>query len=225
MSNPCEQCYLFVGPSAYGIDWSIIEESKSLFIMPPIARGDVDSLIKNRRPATIAIVDGLFQQRLAVGHMEIRNAIDLGWSVWGLSSMGAIRAYEMRDYGMKGYGYVYNQFVHHEDFRDDEVALLHAPMKPYFPISEPLVHIRIALQSLCDSKIISTIDGDLIIKKLENLWFGKRTLNYLRSLLQEVAPHNKHIDINGWIDKFHNYRAKTHDLERFLGEEAWIVAK
>ncbi|WP_425300876.1 TfuA-like protein, partial [Nocardia wallacei] len=34
--------------------------------------------------------------------MEIREALEAGWSVWGLSSMGAIRAAEMRLLGMRG---------------------------------------------------------------------------------------------------------------------------
>src|SRR5438094_645965 len=64
--------------------------------LPPAQRGDVPRLVREHAtPGVIAIVDGKFHQVLAVGHMEIRNAIAAGWTVWGMSSLGAIRAREM----------------------------------------------------------------------------------------------------------------------------------
>ncbi len=74
-----------------------------IIVLPPVKRGDVEKLISEREPGAMAIVDGLFQQCLSVGHAEIRSAVAAGWQVWGLSSMGAIRAYEMRNMGVRGY--------------------------------------------------------------------------------------------------------------------------
>ncbi len=96
----------------------------------------------------MAIVDGQFLRCLSVGHAEIRLAIAKSWQVWGLSSMGAIRACEMKHLGMRGYGEVYQWYCRDECFRDDEVALMHRPNPPYDAVSEPLIHIRVWLQEL-----------------------------------------------------------------------------
>ena len=98
---------------------------------PPVRRLDVAKLTATeRRPGTLVIVDGLFHDTLAVGHAEIREAMRRGWRVWGLSSMGAIRAREMAPLGMKGFGRVFERFEAEADFQDDEVALLHEPRPP-----------------------------------------------------------------------------------------------
>ena len=72
--------------------------------------------------------------------------------MWGLSSMGAIRAREMAHLGMRGYGSVYAPFATEGDFQDDEVALLHEPNAPYRPVSEPLVHLREAVAHLASER-------------------------------------------------------------------------
>ena len=120
-------CYLFAGPSL----WPIKESHKGLldqvYLRPPIKRGDLVALHDMCVPASVAIVDGVFHQVPAVGHQEIRSLLRAGWRIWGLSSMGAIRAYELREHGMEGYGFVFDWFCQNTDFRDDEVALLHLP--------------------------------------------------------------------------------------------------
>ena len=65
------------------------------------------------------------------------DAIEQGWTVFGLCSMGAIRAYELRNFGMKGVGKVYQRFFQMEDFQDDELALFHEPV---FPFTLPFVN-------------------------------------------------------------------------------------
>src|SRR4051795_13634825 len=91
---------LFAGPSMPGS----LRLPEGATVLPPVRRGDVPALLRDRRPGALAIADGLFHQSLAVGHVEIRDALDAGWQVWGLSSMGAIRACEMRYLGMRGCG-------------------------------------------------------------------------------------------------------------------------
>ena len=76
---------------------------------------DILKLLKQEFEGNIVIVDGIFQQVIAVGHAEIREALEKGIDILGMSSMGAIRAYEMRDLGMKGYGKVYDWFFRMED--------------------------------------------------------------------------------------------------------------
>src|SRR2546426_6706244 len=140
--------YMFAGPSFCGSNELLSEASQSAEIRPPVQRHDVEKLVAEHPPGVVILVDGYFQQCLSVGHAEIRAAVSAGWSVWGLSSLGAIRAYEMRDLGVKGYGRVYQRFYEDGDFRDDEVALIHEPDPPYRSFSEPLIHIRFFLRQL-----------------------------------------------------------------------------
>ena len=118
---------LYAGPSAHGVPKELFLRH-GIRVLPPVRRGDVDALIEGaREPGIVIICDGVFESQPAVSHAELSRALDGGWSVWGVSSIGAIRAFEMRAEGMLGFGYVYQQFARFEDFTDDELCLLHWP--------------------------------------------------------------------------------------------------
>jgi hypothetical protein len=186
--------------------------------LPPVKRDDVKNLIAAEAPATMAIVDGYFDQALAVGHAEIRDAVELGWRVWGLSSMGAIRAYEMRNLGVQGFGKVYAHFDVEDDFRDDEVALLHARDLPYRPITEPLVHIRYGLQDLVERCLISDADRHAVLDQLMQVWYGERYLEQAVRLLAGMAGNEL---AQQWRADFGRYRIKSYDLADFLALAPW----
>jgi hypothetical protein len=216
MSSLVAKCFIFAGPSLFGITTSGPFDSAHIKWCPPVRRGDIELLITTEPPQTIAILDGVFQQSLAVGHAEIRIAIESGWIVWGLSSMGAIRAYEMRDLGMKGFGRVYERFLKGEDFRDDEVALLHAPEAPYQPFSEPLVHIRVALEDLVAKRLLTPADFQEVISRLESMWFGYRTLTLVEHLVRSSVLPDQSPAVSSWLSDFARFRIKSRDLEDFL---------
>jgi hypothetical protein len=155
-----------------------------------------------------------------VGHAEIRSAIDTGWQVWGLSSMGAIRACEMRHLGMRGYGNVYDWFCRDENFRDDEVALVHLPEPPYLPLTEPLIHIRLWLQELVRSDLINSRQKRNLLKRLMATWFGERTLSNVREMLTNEVP-DRAKEIEKSLENFDRFRVKSLDLAAFLGEKPW----
>src|SRR5262245_21414176 len=117
--------YIFVGPTLHrGLAAKLPFALDDFVILPPVKRGDMQRLLGSTRPGIVAVVDGLFHRNnLAIGHAELRDAIAGGWQVWGLSSMGAIRAAELRTLGMRGCGRVYSRYVEDPTFRDDEVAL------------------------------------------------------------------------------------------------------
>ncbi|MBV8468004.1 MAG: hypothetical protein JO218_18830 [Burkholderiales bacterium] len=186
--------------------------------LPPVRRDDVQNLAASEAPGCMAIVDGYFDQALAVGHAEIREAVDKGWRVWGLSSMGAIRAYEMRHLGVLGFGKVYAHFDVEDDFRDDEVALLHARDRPYRPITEPLVHIRYGLQDLVERRLLSEADRHTVLDSLMQMWYGERYLEVAERLLASVAGKEL---AQRWRADFGRYRIKSHDLADFLAFAPW----
>src|SRR5215216_2521419 len=98
MSKGSDRIAVFVGPSACGMDELVQSLPKDRFsFFPPIKRGDLEALPRDF--TVIVVVDGLFNSVPAVGHVELRKKLEY-CTVYGCSSMGAIRAFEMRGHGM-----------------------------------------------------------------------------------------------------------------------------
>jgi hypothetical protein len=216
MSSTSPECILFAGPSLP----AAARRPNGVRIRPPARRGEIAALIDARPPGVIALADGVFHQTLAVGHAELRDAVRRGWQVWGLSSLGAIRACEMRTLGVRGYGAVYQQFADDETFSDDEVALLHGPEPPYQAVSEPLIHLRLGLQALVAARVITAADRATLLRRLKQRWYGDRTLGFVRAAILAIRP-NAGPALDRWQAGFGRHRIKTLDLERFLAERPW----
>jgi hypothetical protein len=211
---------LFVGPTARGLSAEALLAAQAFQICSPVRRGDIEALTPVE-PGVLVLVDGLFHDVLAVGHIELREAVARGWQVWGLSSMGAIRAYEMRTLGMRGYGDVYARFFAEEDFQDDEVSLLHAPAPDYTPISEPLVHLRSALDAYVTAGMLSAEQSQDVAQTLKSLWYGERTLDLFFRLLRGHVGPSLDASLPHLRADFDRHRLKTHDLDRFLINRVW----
>ena len=203
---------LFAGPTlarAYQIRRDI--PLPRFEIVPPIRRGDLPAMVRGRPPGVVVIADGVFHAALAVGHAEIRATIAAGWRVYGVSSMGAIRAAEMHAHGMIGFGEVFEWYAHGDrDVRDDEVALVHERDPPFRELSEPLVHIRRLLDHLVAETAITRDKATAVGDDLASRWFGERTLGLVAQLLpksERVAAALRDID---------RHRIKAHDLIRLL---------
>ncbi|PSS57872.1 TfuA-like protein [Pseudomonas sp. BBP2017] len=219
MSNKAlEACTLFAGPSLQGIDHQLLCSS-SLILRPPVKRGDIERLVTQSPPSNLAIVDGVFHTHPAVGHSEILNALGSGWRIWGLSSMGAIRACEMDTLGMTGFGEVYRQFASDPDMSDDEVTLIHQAQEPFLSLSEPLIHIRKFLRQWAIEQIITPAQEQHILHHLKNMWYGHRTLSCLKKALLALPVAAKQID--SALENFSAYRIKSLDLIDFLKLQPW----
>lgn len=207
--------YLFVGPTLHrAIAAGLAVPVEDFDVRPPAKRGDVQRLL-DLAPGVIVIVDGYFHlQNLAIGHAELRTAIAAGWQVWGLSSMGAIRAAEMRELGMHGSGRVYERYVADESFRDDEVGLLHEPEPPYRTFSEPLVHVRAWFAAMVMAGALSAEREAEMLGILTAMWFGDRTHTMLRSLIGPELAH--------WMARLDEFQLKSQDLADFLRAQPWI---
>jgi len=216
-----DRAVMFVGPTL-ATNARARALAKSLRLRRPIRRHDVEALVDaqkkaRKKPGVLVIVDGVFHNTLAVGHAEIRDALTAGWRVWGLSSMGAIRAREMMHLGMRGFGSVFDRFCGEDDFQDDEVALLHEPHAPYRPVSEPLVHLRAAIEHLVARKIVGAEDARAVVADLKARWYGERTVRRAVHALKRCARVE-----GGAVERemrdFDRFRWKTIDLVRFLEE-------
>src|ERR1043165_3840307 len=85
-------------PVVAGVEWR-----------PPVRQGDLYRAALSR-PALIGVIDGTFELVPTVWHKEILWAMAHGIHVYGAASIGALRAAELCDFGMKGIGEVYRQF-------------------------------------------------------------------------------------------------------------------
>lgn len=211
---------LFVGPTGRGVAFP----AAGITVAPPARRGDIAQLAAKEPPGVIAVVDGTFHSYPSIGHAEIALALDRGWEVWGLSSMGAIRAAEMAHLGMRGFGSVYRRYADDIDaFDDDEVTLVHEAGPPYLPMSEPLIHIRECLDDLVRRRLLEPEDASRIADDLKRSWYGARTLPRLRDCL--VACGLAEDVVRQELRSFDRHRVKKRDLESFLRQRPWLPAQ
>lgn len=214
---------LHVGPSGWGVDVEAL--TQGILVRPPIRRGDALSLVEEFKgaPGTLLIVDGTYFDFPSVGHAELRQAMEAGWTVWGACSMGAARAFELRDLGMRGFGAAYAEFFKIEDFQDDEIALLHGSEAPFIPLTEPLLHLRGALQLLSRQGRIHPLACHEMIHKLKSMWFGSRSLAAVRSML-EKEPGGAALSARELEEAVETCRIKKSDLVAFLTQKPWLDA-
>ena len=222
-SNCClsSDTYLFAGPTLYLSDAKSVIVPQEIRLCPPARRGDIALLCEEHPPGVCILADGQFHQCAAVGHAEIRAALRLGWVVWGVSSLGALRACEMKSLGMRGYGQVFDQFVADSDFQDDEVALLHAAEWPHRPLSEPLVHFRAALSAFRAENLISQSSCETIAVTLKNRWYGERTIRCFAELVRAEISCDMFPVLERHLRFFDQYRVKSLDLSSFLYLKIW----
>lgn len=213
---------LFAGPSTHGIAAAVFAQA-GVQVRPPVRRGDVPQLVASAaRPGVLIVCDGVFQVAPAVGHAELCGALDAGWQVWGVSSIGAIRAHELRAEGMCGFGRVFAMFSRFDDFTDDELCLLHFPEAPWFPVSEALVNLRHALQVQGPALDIAAAGSQAVIDALRALWFGDRTHERIHTLLCSAGGcHPAQADaLLSWLAA---NRLKTLDLLQLLQMRPWLA--
>ncbi len=144
----------------------------------PIKRGDLGLAIREH-PDIIGIIDGVFHQNSAVGHREILKAINEGICVVGASSMGALRASELDSLGMKGIGYVYEQYATGKVTSDDDVAVM-LDSETLEQLSEPLINMEYTFTKAVEKDIITQDEKAELISIAKSTFYPKR--NYAQTL-------------------------------------------
>jgi hypothetical protein len=132
----------FAGPSLGGADRAAWPQ---VAWRPPAQAGDLLRLSAGD-VSTVCLIDGYFDHRPAVRHKEILLLLSRGVRVFGASSIGALRAAEMHEFGMTGVGAVFEAYARGTLRGDDEVALIHAGAdQDWRPVSIPLIDVRATL--------------------------------------------------------------------------------
>ncbi|MCX7114339.1 MAG: TfuA-like protein [Gammaproteobacteria bacterium] len=143
---------------------------------PPVKCGDLISLLR-LSPSKIIIIDGFYETAPAAWHKEILLAMELGVAVWGAASIGALRAAELYQFGMQGFGQIYHDFKTGVLTDDDEVAVLHGDQKNgYLAINDTMVNIRYTCQEALDKNIISSDMKERLVSYCKAQFYPYRSL-------------------------------------------------
>ncbi|MGF1430816.1 TfuA-like protein [Kitasatospora sp. LaBMicrA B282] len=166
--------HVFLGPS---LPVELARAELDATYHPPVSCGDVTELVLDREPpACIVIIDGLFEQVPTVWHKEILFALSRGTRVFGASSMGALRAAELHEFGMDGVGGIFERFASGEYQDDDEVTIVHAPAEEgYQPLSEAMANLRAGLASALAAGAITAATHDLLVAAAKGTFYPERS--------------------------------------------------
>lgn len=161
------------------------EKKGKLEIAGPIKFGD---LLQDTNSGidVVGIADGVFMQDVSIWPREIIHAMNSGLTVFGSSSMGAIRAAELERYGMIGIGEIYDLYKNNLVDGDDEVAILHDNQEAEGLIntSIPLVNIRLGARELKSEDDIKKMNS--ILKRAKEIPYWERTIKALRLIANSL---------------------------------------
>jgi hypothetical protein len=167
--------FVYLGPSLPRAEAETILQAVYL---DPIAMGDLYTLVRTRakRGDRVAIIDGFFEQVPAVWHKEILYAIEEGLTVYGASSMGALRAAEMQAFGMHGVGRIFEAYRDLLIEDDDEVAVAHATRaEGYRSLSTAMVSIRFGLERLLATHKLGREQHDVLCAYAKSQHYNVRS--------------------------------------------------
>jgi len=163
---------VFLGPS---LSRAVAESELDAEFRPPAAQGDVYRAARHHPPA-IGIIDGYFDRVPAVWHKEILWALSKGIHVLGAASMGALRAAELAEFGMRGVGKVFQAFAVGKLADDDEVAIAHASAEHgYRAASDALVNIRATLEAARQRDILTREEEQALIGVAKTMFYPDRS--------------------------------------------------
>lgn len=184
----------------------------------PAAQGDIFAVCE-RGPQLVCLIDGVFEHRPAVTHKEILWALHGGSIVYGAASMGALRAVELAEYGMLGWGAVFARFARGELEDDDEVAVAHADVEHDYQVgSDALVNIRATLARAEREQIASPATCEKLIAAAKSLFYPERRLDRLLFFVRELAHDREERErLSAWLKERANWvDEKRADAESLL---------
>ncbi len=190
---------IFTGPTLPRAEAAKVLDAEYL---PPAAIGDVYRAAQ-KHPWAIGIIDGFFESTPSVWHKEVLWAMAQGIHVFGASSMGALRAAELADFGMVGIGPIFEAYRDGTLEDDDEVAVVHGPPElGYVQLNEAMVNIRATLKKAADDGVLSTATGAALVEIAKALYYKNRSYD---RILSEAAvrqvPGEEIVRLKSWLPK------------------------
>lgn len=177
-----------------GLSLSELEAKKiipQIDFQPPIRRGDIEKCISDKVQVCV-IVDGVFLQEPAITPSEIMEGIRSGMKIYGSSSMGALRASELKNYGMIGHGRVFEEICKTNYFRDDFLGQgFDSTNRETF--SFPYLDIKYSCESLQEDGFLSASDLKIILETMEKIHFSKRCIPELYQVIKQQNASNSQL--------------------------------
>jgi hypothetical protein len=119
----------------------------SVDVRPPATRRTLKHLADELAgPTVVVLLDGAFFQTPSPTHYDLLYLLSSGVPLIGASSMGALRASELRSRGMRGIGVVYEAVVRGSITDDSELAVAMCPIT-YSALTVPLIRVRCCLHA------------------------------------------------------------------------------
>jgi hypothetical protein len=204
--------FVFLGPTLHiGKAHELLPNA---ILLPPVNGGDVLSLLKYN-PTYLALIDGNFGTRPSVLHKEILFALANGCAVLGASSMGALRAAELHEYGVVGVGQVFEWYRDGHIVCDDEVALIHGPEETgYMAMSTALVDFRYALRKGIERGIVSESVSRQMFQLVKERHFADRTWDCIAAELSSELGGRASADKT--VSMLRSLSVKRADAEKLL---------
>jgi hypothetical protein len=209
---------IFTGPTLPPAEAATILEAEYL---PPAAIGDVYKAAR-MRPWAIGIIDGFFEATPSVWHKEVLWAMAQGIHVFGASSMGALRAAELADFGMVGVGAIFQAYRDGTLEDDDEVAVVHGPPElGYVQLNEAMVNIRATIGKAAEDGVLSAPTAEALIGIAKALYYKQRS--YERLLAEAAArrlPAEELARLKAWLpaNQINQKRLDAVAMLRAIGE-------
>jgi hypothetical protein len=175
---------VFVGPSIS------VSEGRGILpnaiFRPPAEQGDLLSAVSEDGAEIVGLIDGTFHQNLSVWHSEVCYLLSRGITIYGASSMGALRAVETERFGMVGIGRVFGWYREGAITGDDEVALVHGDESSNFQnISVPLVNIRASIEKANLKGSLQESTGNRVVEIAKSLYYPERRVHLIMQLCRE----------------------------------------
>ncbi|MGN6349949.1 MAG: TfuA-like protein [Candidatus Nitrosocosmicus sp.] len=155
----------------------------------PAKKGDLLRLIPS--PVKfVGLIDGYFLQDYPPTPIEVYNLLrKKNVKVFGSSSLGALRAVELKKFGMIGIGKIFNLYLNGIIDSDDEVAVTFTGYTGYK--SEALIDIRYNLFLAYKNKLIDKGTKNIILKIAKRTYFPYRTYTDILNKSKQVLPQKK----------------------------------
>lgn len=176
---------VFLGPTIS------LSEARSILpnaiYRPPAAQGDLLTAANQDRADILGLIDGTFHQTLSVWHSEVCYLLSQGITVFGASSMGALRAAETERFGTVGVGTIFRWYRDDIIAGDDEVALVHGTEELEFrPMSLALVNIRASLYEAVSRDRLASSYADQVIEVARSLYYPDRQVSTILRRCQDL---------------------------------------
>lgn len=155
---------------------------------PPAEQGDLLAAVDQDGAEVLGLIDGTFRQNLSVWHSEVCYLLSRGISIFGASSMGALRAAETERFGMVGIGTIFRWYRDGIVTGDDEVALLHGEADAdYISLSIPMVNIRASVAQALSRGLLDPSIAEQFLDIARSLYYPERQRSIIVERCQEAG--------------------------------------